>query len=241
MIPLKDDNPVQRVPIITVGLILTNCLVFLYQITLSAQAEQLFVFQYGLIPLEITRLTDLTPDIPFPVLLSPFSSMFVHGDLWHLAGNMLYLWIFGNNIEDYLGRFRFLGFYILSGLAAVALFVLFSPQSKVPLVGASGAIAGVLGAYMVVFPRARVLTLIWIIFFIRLIWLPAVFLLGYWFVLQLIMGASTIGDTGGGGVAWFAHVGGFAFGWLLIRLYRRIKLRTPARSSSGDDYYERWH
>jgi len=241
MIPLKDDNPVHRTPIITIGLIITNCLVFLYQITLSAHGEQLFVFQYGLIPIEITSLTDMTPEVPFPVLLSPFSSMFLHGDIWHLAGNMLYLWIFGNNIEDYLGRWRFFGFYILSGLAAVALFVAFDPDGKIPLVGASGAIAGILGAYMVAFPRARVLTLIWIIFFIRLIWLPAIFLLGYWFVLQLIMGASTIGETDGGGVAWFAHVGGFAFGWLAMRFYYRRRSVTYTTSSYYDDHYNRRH
>ncbi len=241
MIPLKDDNPVSRTPIVTIGLIIANCLVFLYQMTLSAQGEQLFVFRYGLIPMEITHLTDMTPEVPFPVLLSPFTSMFLHSDLWHLGGNMLYLWIFGNNVEDYLGRGKFFGFYLLSGLAAVALFVVFDPNGKIPLVGASGAIAGILGAYMVVFPRARVLTLIWIIFFIRLIWLPALFLLGYWFVLQLVMGASTIGAAEGGGVAWFAHVGGFAFGWLVLRFYHRKKPGTYTTTSSYDDYHNRWH
>ena len=240
MIPLKDDNPVRHVPVVTIGLIAVNCLVFLYQLTLSPTAEQMFLFQFGLIPTEITHMADLTPDIPFPVWLSPFSSMFLHGGLWHLLGNMLYLWIFGNNVEDHLGRIRFLGFYILSGLAAVTLFVAFSPHGKVPMVGASGAIAGVLGAYMVLFPRARVLTLIWIIFFLRLIWLPAVFLLGYWFVLQIIMGASTIGASDGGGVAWFAHVGGFVFGWLIIRLFGR-RGGAYVTTSSYNDYYDRWH
>ena len=240
MIPLKDDNPVKHIPIVTIGLIAVNCLVFLYQLTLSPRAEQMFLFQFGLIPVEITHMADMTPDIPFPVWLSPFSSMFLHGGLWHLLGNMLYLWIFGNNVEDHLGRIRFLGFYLLSGLAAVTLFVAISPNGKVPMVGASGAIAGVLGAYMVLFPRARVLTLIWIIFFLRLIWLPAVFLLGYWFVLQIIMGASTIGASDGGGIAWFAHVGGFAFGWLVMRLFGR-RGGAYATTASHDDYYNRWH
>ena len=250
MIPLKDDNPTSRLPIFTIGLIALNCLVYLYQMTLPVRSEQLFVFQFGLIPVELTHLTDMTPEVPFPVLLSPFTSMFIHGDFMHLAGNMLYLWIFGNNIEDYLGHFKFLGFYFLSGLAAVALFVAFEPNGEIPMVGASGAIAGILGAYFVLFPKARVLTFIWIIFIIRMIWLPAVFLLGYWFILQLIMGFSSVGSSGGG-VAWFAHVGGFVFGWLGLRLYHRR--RRPAYTTTSsfdnhynryedeDDYYHRWH
>lgn len=241
MIPLKDDNPTNRRPYVTVGLILVNCAVFIYQLTLSPRAEQLFVFQYGLLPIELTRFTDMTPEIPFPVLLSPFTSMFIHGDLWHLAGNMLYLWIFGNNVEDYLGHVKFTGFYLLSGLAAVGLFVLFEPAGKIPMVGASGAIAGILGAYLVVYPRARVLTFIWIIFIIRMIWLPAIFLLGYWFILQIIMGLSSMGASSGGGVAWFAHVGGFAFGWLIVRFYHRRRLSGYTTTSSYDDYYNRWH
>ncbi len=241
MFPLKDDNPLQRTPVVTIALVAVNCLVFLYQITLSSQAQQLFFFRFGLIPIEISHMTDMTAQTPFPVWLSPFTSMFVHADVLHIGGNMLYLWIFGNNVEDYMGRFKFLGFYFLSGLAAVAMFVLLSPESQTPLIGASGAIAGILGAYMVLFPRARVLTLIWIIFIIRLIWLPAVFLLGYWFVIQLIMGASTIGKSDGGGVAWFAHVGGFGFGWLAIRLYRRRNTDPYTTTSSHDDYYNRWH
>lgn len=240
MIPLKDDNPTVRLPVFTVGLIVVNCLVYLYQLTLPPRLEQMFIYQYGLIPIEVTHLADMTPDIPFPIWMSPFTSMFMHGDFWHLAGNMLYLWIFGNNIEDYLGRFRYLVFYLLSGLAAAALFIAFEPNGKIPMVGASGAIAGILGAYMVVFPRARILTFIWIIFFIRLIWLPAIFLLGYWFVLQLIMGVSSVGSPGGG-VAWFAHVGGFAFGWLAIRRYHRRRKSSYTTSSSFDDYYNRWH
>lgn len=252
MIPLKDDNPTGRIPIFTVGLILINCAVYLYQMTLPVRAEQLFIFQYGLIPVEITHLSDMTPRIPFPFWLSPFTSMFMHGDLMHLAGNMLYLWIFGNNIEDYLGHIKFLVFYILSGLAAAALFIIVEPGGEIPMVGASGAIAGILGAYLVLYPRARVLTFIWIIFFIRMFWLPAVFLLGYWFVLQLIMGLSSMGASQGGGVAWFAHIGGFAFGWLAIRYIRRRR-RGPYTTTSSydnrvnrfesddDEYYDRAH
>lgn len=240
MLPLKDDNPTQRLPVFTIALIVVNCLIHFYQMSLPFKEAQLFVYQYGLIPVEMTHLRDMTPDIPFPIIFSPFSSMFLHGDLVHLGGNMLYLWIFGNNIEDALGHIRFIIFYFLSGLAAVALFILFSPDGTVPLVGASGAIAGILGAYMVAFPRARVLTLIWIIFIIRLVWLPAVFILGYWFILQLFMAFSSVGMQEGGGVAWFAHVGGFIFGWLYIR---RKKKRQKRNQDSGNDdqYYDRWH
>jgi len=238
MIPLKDDNPTVHVPIVTYALITVNCLVHIYQMILSPYAAQMFVFQYGLIPVEITRFTDLTPEIPFPIWLSPFSSMFLHGDLWHLGGNMLYLWIFGNNVEDHLGHAKFLIFYLASGLAAVTLFILFDPSGRVPMVGASGAIAGILGAYMVLYPRARVFTLIWIIFIIRLVWLPAVFILGYWFVIQLVMGMSAMGQHGGEGVAWFAHVGGFAFGWLLFRGQRRHR---SAISGGQNSYYSQWH
>lgn len=223
MIPLKDDNPTRSFPLVTILLIAANCLIFFYQMTLPYRDGQMFIYQYGLIPLELTNLQDMTPEVPFPVWLSPFSSMFLHGDFWHLAGNMLYLWIFGNNIEDYLGRFKFVVFYIVSGLAAVTMFVMFSPRGDIPLVGASGAIAGILGAYMVLFPRAKVLTLIWILFFIRMIWLPAVFILGYWFVIQLLMAISSSGNEGGG-IAWFAHVGGFIFGWIYIRLRRRKQI-----------------
>jgi len=251
MIPLKDDNPISRIPIFTVGLIIINCLVYFYQMTLPAQAENLFIYRYGLIPIEISHFSDMTPDVPFPVFLSPFTSMFMHADLWHLGGNMLYLWIFGNNIEDYLGHFKFLIFYFISGLAAVTLFVAIDPSGEIPLIGASGAIAGVLGAYLVLFPKSRILTLIWIIFFIRLLWLPAIFLLGYWFILQLIMGLSSFGSSGGG-VAWFAHIGGFTFGWLAIRIYRR-RFRPAYTTTSSyndhnhryesddDEYYDRWH
>jgi membrane associated rhomboid family serine protease len=241
MIPLKDDNPTHHLPLVTVLLITINCLVHLYHMTLSAQGAEMFVYQYGLIPAEITHFTDMTPRVPFPVWLSPFTSMFLHGDLWHLIGNMLYLWIFGNNVEDFLGKFRFLVFYLLSGLAATGLFVVAEPTGQVPLVGASGAIAGVLGAYLVLFPRARVLTLIWIIIFIRLVWLPALFILGYWFVLQVIMAASSVGAAERGGVAWMAHIGGFAFGWIVLRLFHKRWRGEYATTSSFDDYYNRWH
>jgi membrane associated rhomboid family serine protease len=188
-----------------------------------------------MLPAEITHFSELTPELAFPVILTPITSMFLHGGFAHLGGNMLYLWIFGNNIEDHMGHVKFAIFYLISGLAAVALFTLFEPNGTTPLIGASGAISGVLGAYMVMYPRARVLTLIWIVFFIRLIWLPAVFILGYWIVIQLFMALSSVNAQQAGGVAWFAHIGGFAFGWIYFRSKRKKK------TVSESDYYDRWH
>ena len=241
MLPLKDDNKLHTFPIFTIGLIAANCLVFFYQMTLPAPAQEQFVFRFGLIPFAITNMRLLMPGASFPIWLSPFSSMFLHADLWHLLGNMLYLWIFGNNVEDYLGHFKFLAFYLLSGLAAVALFVALNPDGRMPLVGASGAIAGVLGAYLVAFPRSRVLTLIWILFFVRMIWLPAVFLLGYWIIIQIVMAAASVGARTDGGVAWSAHVGGFVFGWIVMRLLKRQLAAARHIAVDNTDYYGRWH
>lgn len=220
-IPLKDDNPTRSQPYVTFALIVINALVYLYSISGGAKAFQYFIYQFGLIPVEITHSVELTPEISSPIYLSFFTSMFMHGSFMHLAGNMLYLWIFGNNIEDYLGRVKFLLFYLLSGVAASALFVLFDPSSQVPLVGASGAIAGVLGAYLVLFPNHRVLTLIFLFYFIRLMHIPAKIVLLIWFVYQLLMSVGSIGSSSGGGVAWLAHVGGFGFGWLILRFFAR--------------------
>ncbi len=222
-IPLKDENPTRNKPIATFILIVINCLVYFYSITLQGNGFQIFIYQFGLIPTEIFHLSELTPNYPSPVLLSPFTSMFLHGGFMHLAGNMLYLWIFGNNIEDHLGPFKFILFYFVSGLAAAFLFVIFSPSSEIPMVGASGAIAGVLGGYLFLFPRARVLTLMFLFYFIRMIYLPAKVVLGFWFVYQIIMSVFSAGD-GGGGVAWLAHVGGFAFGYLWFRLVSKRRL-----------------
>ncbi len=215
--PLKDDNPTRTTPYVTFGLIIINCLVYLYSITGGSQSFQMFIYQFGLIPVELTHAVEVTPQIPAPAYLTPLTSMFMHGGFMHLAGNMLYLWIFGNNIEDYLGKVKFLFFYILSGLAAALLFIVFDPGSQVPLVGASGAIAGVLGAYLVLFPNHRILTLIFLFYFIRLMHIPAKVVLIIWFVYQLFMSVGSLGAGAGGGVAWLAHVGGFAFGWLVLR------------------------
>lgn len=213
-IPLKDENPTQRFPVVTVVLITLNVLVFLYQI-FSPEGLQYSIYRMGAIPYEITHFTTISqlPRISPPLTL--LTSLFLHGSFLHLFGNMLYLWIFGNNIEDFLGPFRYILFYLLSGLGASLVHIIFHPSSMIPMIGASGAIAGVLGAYFLLYPGARVLTLV----FFWILPVPAFFILGLWFVAQVM----NIGI--GGGVAWFAHVGGFLIGVALIRIYvkrRRI-------------------
>jgi membrane associated rhomboid family serine protease len=218
MLPLKDDIPSSRPPVVTVALISANCLIYFYLWSLGEAGYEKVLFKWGAIPFEVTHGIELTPEIAFPIPLTLFTSMFLHGGFLHLAGNMLYLWIFGDNVEDRLGHAKFLVFYILSGLAASLLYILTSPQSQIPMVGASGAIAGVLGAYMITFPKARILTLIFFGFFIRVVPIPALFVLGFWFLFQLLYALPSIGSTSGG-VAFFAHVGGFLAGIVLFKFF----------------------
>jgi membrane associated rhomboid family serine protease len=187
---------------------------FAYELLAEAGGtlDQTF-YTMGVVPFEVTH--NFGP----AVALSFLTSLFLHGGFMHIAGNMLYLWIFGNNVEDSMGRGRFLVFYLLSGVIASAAQVLASPSSPVPTIGASGAIAGVLGAYIVLFPNARVQTLIFLGYFARMANLPALLVLGFWFVLQLFNGLMAFGVAQAGGVAWFAHVGGFVAGLLLVRLF----------------------
>jgi len=175
--------------------------------------------QYALIPAEWLGGADLPPTIPVPIWLTLLSSIFLHGSILHVLGNMLYLWIFGDNVEDAMGPIRFLIFYLVCGAIASLSQIAIGPGSSVPLVGASGAIAGVLAAYFMLYPHAKVLTIIPIFFFLRLVAVPAVFLLGFWFILQVISGAGSLGASGG--VAWFAHVGGFVAGLVLVFPFRR--------------------
>ena len=241
MFPLKDDIPTQRFPILTV-LIIVACTVVYFGVErggLDAGPDgDEKVLEYGAIPYEITHpgsdcgLTadqqvvcegqaDVSGEAPdqAPWYVTVFTSMFMHGSLLHLGGNMLFLWIFGNNIEDSMGRPRFVAFYLLGGIAALAAHVLIDPSSTVPTVGASGAIAAVLGGYAVLYPRARVLTLVFIIIFFTVVQLPALLVLGLWFLLQLLPAFSEPVVREGGGVAYFAHIGGFVFGLALIRLF----------------------
>jgi membrane associated rhomboid family serine protease len=236
MIPLKDDVPSHSVPVITVGLIGLNVLAFLYQISLGldtrgpgAGAAEAFVYEFGVIPCRLTgscqaALGRVAGDFPHP-WVTIVTSMFLHGGLFHIGGNMLYLWIFGNNVEDTLGHGRFLLFYLASGVAAVVGQTMVSPSSHVPMIGASGAVSGVLGAYLLLFPYATILTLMTFGFFVRFVHVPAMVVLGFWVVVQLLNGYITFsaqaqGRGESGGVAWFAHIGGFLAGMLLLFLLR---------------------
>jgi membrane associated rhomboid family serine protease len=260
LFPLKDNIPTDRFPVVTVALIMINVFVFLVlqQPSGFSSVNDKTVVEYGAIPYELThpgRHCDLTPGIDetgqrrttiacegqpgvmgkagsqLSTWLTIFTSMFMHGGFLHIIGNMLFLWIFGNNVEDAMGRAKFVLFYLLGGVAAVALQVAVDPNSTAPTVGASGAIAGVLGGYILLYPRARVLTLIFIIFFVTFVELPAVLVLGFWFLQQIFFGAAGLSDPtgGGGGVAYFAHIGGFAFGLIFIRVFASRSKPTPPR------------
>ena len=246
MIPLKDDIPTRRFPVITVALIAINVIVyFVFEHGLWGLGEfgNERVFDYGAIPEEITHpgtncFTD--PTMTFiqcranaiasgqpPYWVTVFTSMFLHGSLLHLGGNMLFLWIFGNNVEDSMGPIKFIIFYLLGGLAADALQIATSAGSEVPSLGASGAVAGILGGYLVLFPRARVVTLVFIIFFFTILELPAILFLGIWIIQQALFAYFDLFQPqgGGGGVAYFAHIGGFLFGLLLINVFASERRR----------------
>ena len=219
MFPLKDDIPTRRTPILTIALIAINVIVYFFVeqgLWGLGETGNEVVEDYGGVPVELTEGDNVLGSEDVPFWATAFSSMFLHGSLLHLGGNMLFLWIFGNNIEDSMGRLTFIAFYLLGGLAALGLHVLTDPDSAVPVVGASGAIAGVLGAYARLYPRARVVTVVFIIIIFTVVTLPALLVLGVWFVLQLL---PAFNEVAGGGVAYFAHIGGFLFGALLIKLF----------------------
>ena len=231
MIPIKDINPTERFAIVTLVIIVLNIAVFLYELALGPQAGEMFVDSFALIP---ARLFSRIPE-PFhavPAGAALFTSMFLHGGFLHIAGNMLYLWIFGNNVEDSMGRIRFIVFYFLCGIAAAYSHALANADSTMPMIGASGAISGVLGAYLVLYPRARVLTLVAFGLYIRTVEVPAMFVLGFWFVLQFLN--ALLSSGAGGGVAWFAHIGGFIAGILLIGIFKRRDVHWWSRRR--DDY-----
>jgi membrane associated rhomboid family serine protease len=217
VIPLKDDNPTRIVPFVTIGLIAANLFVFVFELTLPPEGLKAFVASMGVVPAELTRLILHDPRRLPHAGTTLLTAMFVHGGIMHVAMNMLYLWIFGNNIEEVMGHGRYLAFYLVCGLVASLCQVAVAPGSTVPMIGASGAISGVLGAYLIMFPAARVLTLVFFIFLIRVVPIPAVIVLGFWFLLQLL----SAGPAGaGGGVAVFAHIGGFVAGVVLIAAFR---------------------
>src|SRR5581483_10014575 len=237
MIPLHDDNPTELQPAVTVSLIVACTLVFFYEVSLPEKVVELFVYQYGAIPALVVghKLppADLMAVSPIMTLIT---SMFLHGGWMHLIGNMLYLWIFGNNIEDVMGHVRFVIFYLTCGIVAALSHAVIEPSSTIPMVGASGAISGVLGAYLLLFPRAQVLVLIPLGLFTRTMYVPAAFALGLWFVMQVLSGGMSLGREGGG-VAFFAHIGGFVAGMALIGVFKRPDVRFFApghRHSSWD-------
>lgn len=221
MIPIRDDAPRTTTPLITYFLIALNIVIFLFEVSLGTIQRNDFVYQYGVVPRDVMDAVQGAFGASLPgAAVSLVSSMFLHASFIHLLGNMWALWIFGDNIEDHLGHFRYLVLYLASGVFASVLHVAFNQTSQVPSVGASGAIAGVMGAYFLLFPSARVLT---ITPFFIFVWLPAWIMLGYWFVAQFLSGAATsiarTSTTSGGGVAFWAHVGGFIAGVSLIKLF----------------------
>ncbi|MBI1732999.1 MAG: rhomboid family intramembrane serine protease [Gammaproteobacteria bacterium] len=230
MIPLHDDNPTEITPVVTLAFIGACVLVFGWQMSLGSRGNEVAVFALGVIPAVLLQRAELPPELVLiPAALTPLTSMFLHGGFMHLAGNMLYLWIFGNNVEDAMGHVRFVIFYVLCGTAAVFGQVLQNPGSEIPMIGASGAISGVLGAYLLLYPRARVLVAIPLGFILHTMRLPAAAVLGIWFLVQILSSLSA-GD--GPGVAWFAHIGGFIAGLALIQVFLRrgVRLFNPPRT-----------
>ena len=239
MLALKDNIPTRRLPVLTVAIIVANVLVFfLFQkarLSLGGAAiDEANAVEFGAIPYEIAHWgAGCVPSGgeiecgsrlgagEAPTVVTLFTSMFMHGGLLHLAGNMLFLWIFGNNVEDSMGPVRFVLFYLLGGLVSLGAQTIVNPDSTLPTIGASGAVAAVLGGYALLYPRARVITLVFIVFFVTFIELPALLVLGFWFVIQLLSGTADLAQTAadGGGVAYFAHIGGFVFGLLLIKAF----------------------
>src|SRR5713101_2759951 len=219
MIPLRDLNPRLTTPYVTVLIIVANVAVFFYQLTLGPQAAQQMIYTLGMIPARSPMVfggQDVTLFQAFSPLLT---SMFLHGGWLHLVGNMWFLWVFGDNVEDRLGHLAYIWFYLLCGLGAGVLHLLLNANSTLPTLGASGAISGVLGAYLILYPRARVVTLVFLVIFFFTVELPAVVVLGWWFVIQFLSGLQSLGMRTAGGVAWWAHIGGFVLGVVLIKLW----------------------
>jgi membrane associated rhomboid family serine protease len=233
MFPISDDNPVGRPPIVTWALIAACVLAFLWQLSLGPLGYQI-IFALGVIPASLFGYAELAPEIALvPPWATVFTSMFLHGGWLHLGGNMLYLWIFGNNVEDSMTRPRYLIFYLLCGIGAALAQSIYAPQSQVPMVGASGAIAGVLGSYLIMHPRANVRVAIIFFVFVRIINMPAMLVLGAWFVLQIVSGAAMPMTEEGGGVAFWAHIGGFVAGMAMTPFFKRreVHLLEPSHST----------
>jgi membrane associated rhomboid family serine protease len=236
VIPLRDANPTHRTAIVTIGMIVACFVIFAWQLGLLAsggeEALGTFIRTWGVVPVEVVGAWE-RGDAVGGATAGLISSQFLHGGWLHLLGNMLYLWIFGNNIEDRLGRLPFVVFYLAGGIAAALAQIAIDPASDVPMIGASGAIAAILGAYLVLYPRARITSLVFLGFFYQLIDVPALLVLAFWFVLQLIDGLASLGvSSSGGGVAFFAHIGGFVFGAGVALVLRSVGRAGPARRMS---------
>ncbi len=228
MLPLRDDQARYSAPWVTRFLIALNLLIFFFEAALDRRSLNILIQHFGVVPSHLAALLAGSGQYPLLAVVLPFfTSMFLHGSWMHVIGNMWFLYIFGDNVEDYLGHFKYLVFYILTGMIAMSTQVAIDLHSSVPTLGASGAIAGVLGAYFILYPRARVLT--W--FFVFVIWVPAWVILGYWFVLQFLSGTATmlaaVQGQNMGGVAFWAHVGGFISGALLVKLFGERRMRYP--------------
>jgi membrane associated rhomboid family serine protease len=246
MIPLRDDIPSRTAPVVNVLLIIANVLAFFYQLLLGPQLNQ-FLRQFAVIPwlyfhdVAVTSAGGLREIGPVDLTVPLVTSMFLHGGWMHLGGNMLYLWIFGDNVEDRMGHGRYLLFYLACGVSASAAHIWSNPASRVPSLGASGAIAGVLGAYFLLYPKARVVALLPLGFFTQLVHLPALFFLGWWFVQQFFYGLLSLGVQSAqtGGVAWWAHIGGFVAGVVLVWVFQKREYRPIERDQWWEGRYRR--
>ncbi len=219
MIPIKDDIPSSTFPYVTISIIVLNIMVFVYELSLGPVIGEGFIYRTAVIPYEIVNLMDIDPVSVLPPPFTLLSGMFVHSGFFHVAGNMLFLWIFGDNVEDALGHIGYLVFYLSTGVIASLAHIYTEPDSYMPMIGASGAVAGVLGAYILLYPRARVKTLVFLFLFVTVARVPAVVFLGLWFLLQVVS------SGGGGGVAWYAHIGGFVAGMAVVALLGPARLR----------------
>ena len=219
MIPIKDLNPSRSTPVVTILIIVACSLIFTYEVLLPPSYREIFIRMFAAIPYEIMNGLDIPPPDPLTPYGNLFSYQYLHGGLLHIFGNMLFLWVFGDNVEDRLGKVKYFLFYTFCGIVAALIQSIVSPDSTIPLIGASGAISGVLGAYAVLFPRAQIVTLIFIFFFVDVIVLPALLWIGIWFLIQFISALISINHLSMGGVAWFAHIGGFLTGVLLTKLF----------------------
>ena len=236
MFPIKDDNPTESRPYVTCALIGLNILIFFYQIGLEENIRISLIFEYGFKPSQLFSY-ESSMNFKKSPLLTIFTSMFLHGGIFHLLGNMLFLWIYGNNVEDSMGHIKFLIFYFLCGLAASLLQAIISFESSTPMIGASGAVSGVLSAYFLLFPKARVLTLVVLLIFITFIRIPAGLLIGFWFLSQIIN--AYFNDPNSPGVAWYAHIGGFLMGLFLIPFFKKKKFKFFSSGTIKKEISER--